>query len=110
MEMQEWTSVQGTRPDVVIQNTATSKTLEVNHNGYLLQVTGGSGSSGAGGGSGGRIAIYWSKRKWWYGQFLSFGGRASARGMGGAGTVYIQVIQLFQQIKQEVKVSYSLMS
>jgi len=58
-------------------------------------VTGGRGSSRAGGGGGGgRIAVYWSKRKWWFGQFLTHGGIASATGLGGAGTVYIQVVTL----------------
>ena len=59
----------------------------------ILQVIGGRGSSGAGGGGGGgRIAMYWLKRKWWFGQFLIHGGNALSTGLGGAGTVYIQVI------------------
>ena len=57
---------------------------------FIIQTIGGAGYQNmSGGGSGGRIAVYWSKRDWWFGQLQSYGG--FGLGNGAAGTVYLEV-------------------
>jgi len=59
---------------------------------FIIQTIGGAGYQNmSGGGSGGRIAVYWSKRDWWFGQLQSYGG--FGLGNGAAGTVYLEVVR-----------------
>ena len=55
-----------------------------------IEVTGGSGGSYAGGGGGGRIWISYETTRYWFGEFKAEGG--SGYRIGGAGTVYLEVI------------------
>ena len=55
----------------------------------LIQVSGGAGSS-TGSGAGGRLAVYSSKHKWWFGNLHAYGGTGDTDS-GGPGTVYVEV-------------------
>ena len=55
-----------------------------------FQVCGGTGGTNGGGGGGGRLAVYYKSKEFWEGRLQAYGGSA-AYGIGGAGTVYLEV-------------------
>ena len=55
-----------------------------------FKVCGGVGGTSGGGGGGGRLAVYYKSYEWWEGQLQAYGGSA-AYGIGGAGTIYLEV-------------------
>lgn len=56
----------------------------------IYQANGGNGGGDAGGGGGGRIGVNWYDEMWWFGTLQTKGGTGS-RGVGGAGTIFLDV-------------------